>query len=106
MLVSLIFILVVSGFSTAKQIDVIKLPFVLTEKGDMILEDDVEKFSIDSQLVLTHKDSRCTTKVNFSRPTAEEVAAKSGYRTMIENCKDLPESAKKSKNVKKESGKQ
>ncbi|CAH8851135.1 unnamed protein product [Trichobilharzia szidati] len=91
MLKSIIFLLVVSNeLSNAKQIDVIKLPFVITSKGEMILSDVTEKFSLDDKLMLTHKDHFCLTKLDLSRPNAKEEADKKGFRTMTEDCKESP----------------
>nr|CAH8851088.1 unnamed protein product [Trichobilharzia regenti] len=107
MLKSIIFLFVVvsSELSSAKQIDVIKLPFVINSRGEMILTDVTEKFSLDDKLMLTHKDQFCLTKLDFSRPNAKEAADKKGFRTMTEDCKELPEPAKKGKQAQKGSKK-
>ncbi|KAH8876474.1 hypothetical protein KSF78_0004970 [Schistosoma japonicum] len=94
MLYSIVLLFIIIELSLAKEIDVFKLPFVISKKGDMIITDHDEKFSLDEKLLLTHKDLLCTTKIDFSRPNEAELKAKSGTRKLIENCKEPPKDVK------------
>ncbi|XP_018651555.1 hypothetical protein Smp_197430 [Schistosoma mansoni] len=50
----------------------------------MIITDHEEKMSLSSDLLLTHKDILCTTKIDLKRPTEAEIKAKSGKRKVFQ----------------------
>uniref|UniRef100_A0A5K4FCR3 Secreted protein n=2 Tax=Schistosoma mansoni TaxID=6183 RepID=A0A5K4FCR3_SCHMA len=89
--------------SITKEIDVYKLPFVISKSGAMIITDHEEKMSLSSDLLLTHKDILCTTKIDLKRPTEAEIKAKSGKRKVFQHCKNETKIEKPRKEVPKKS---
>ncbi|KAH8876758.1 hypothetical protein KSF78_0005042 [Schistosoma japonicum] len=83
----IVFVLFPNTYAKKKS-EAIDVPFHINKKGDMVIDIGGVKFSLNSKLILKVDDGESHTKIDFARPTPEELKNMKGTRKVTDYFDD------------------